>query len=180
MSTRRLHSHLVPKGATTDICLATTDVFLKYPLHRYIHVIPSKPTDIRPSYWLMSNTPPSPPPAPAPRRPPLYQKSSWGCFSLPEDLNTVPVQSIMCADIDSSTAEWMEAQLSPPASSAGAGVTVGAAKWGRLREGLQNVVHRMAREVLYNPSVPFNKNTIKNIDNSVVLVERMNKKPRYR
>lgn len=36
--------------------------------------------------------------------------------SLPEDLNMVTMQSIMSADLDTSTTEWIEAQLSTGSS----------------------------------------------------------------
>lgn len=65
--------------------------------------------------------------------------------SLPEDLNTVTMQSIRNADLDSSTAEWIEAQLSSGASSHNN--HTGEVKWLRLKEGLKGVVHRMASEV---------------------------------
>lgn len=58
------------------------------------------------------------------------------------------IQSIMNADLDSSTTEWIEAQLS---AGAAGGIQVnsstGEVKWDRLREGLQGVVHRLATEV---------------------------------
>lgn len=54
----------------------------------------------------------------------------------------------MNADLDSSTTEWIEAQLS---AGAAGGIKVnsstGEVKWDRLREGLQGVVHRLATEV---------------------------------
>jgi len=65
--------------------------------------------------------------------------------SQPEDLNTVTIQSIMNADLDSSTTEWIEAQLSSGAL--GVKASTGEMKWNRLREGLQGVVHRLATEV---------------------------------
>ncbi|CAM9207410.1 unnamed protein product, partial [Scytosiphon promiscuus] len=68
-------------------------------------------------------------------------------ISQPEDLNTVTIQSIMNADLDSSTTEWIEAQLS---AGAAGGLKVhsstGEVKWDRLRQGLQGVVHRLATE----------------------------------
>ncbi|CAB1103813.1 unnamed protein product [Ectocarpus sp. CCAP 1310/34] len=66
--------------------------------------------------------------------------------SQPEDLNMVTIQSIMNADLDSSTTEWIEAQLSA-GSSLGVANPTGIVKWNRLREGLQGVVHRLASEV---------------------------------
>lgn len=58
----------------------------------------------------------------------------------------VTIQSIMNADLDSSTTEWIEAQLSA-GSSLGVANPTGIVKWNRLREGLQGVVHRLASEV---------------------------------
>lgn len=55
------------------------------------------------------------------------------------------IQSIMNADLDSSTTEWIEAQLS--AGALGVKTSSGEVKWNRLREGLQGVVHRLASEV---------------------------------
>ncbi|CAM9427493.1 unnamed protein product [Ectocarpus fasciculatus] len=66
-------------------------------------------------------------------------------ISQPEDLNMVTIQSIMNADLDSSTTEWIEAQLSA-GSSLGVANPTGIVKWNRLREGLQGVVHRLASE----------------------------------
>lgn len=68
--------------------------------------------------------------------------------SQPEDLNMVTIQSIMNADLDSSTTEWIEAQLS--AGALGVKSSTGEVKWNRLREGLQGVVHRLASEVSTN------------------------------
>eukprot|EP00752_Nemacystus_decipiens_P009675 g8644.t1 len=65
-------------------------------------------------------------------------------ISQPEDLNMVTIQSIMNADLDSSTTEWIEAQLS--AGALGVKTPTGEMKWNRLREGLQGVVHRLASE----------------------------------
>eukprot|EP00903_Cladosiphon_okamuranus_P022080 g20305.t1 len=62
----------------------------------------------------------------------------------PEDLNMVTIQSIMNADLDSSTTDWIEAQLS--AGALGVKTPSGEMKWNRLREGLQGVVHRLASE----------------------------------
>lgn len=57
----------------------------------------------------------------------------------------VTIQSIMNADLDSSTTEWIEAQLSSGAL--GVKPPTGEMKWNTLREGLQGVVHRLASEV---------------------------------
>lgn len=62
----------------------------------------------------------------------------------------VTMQSIMNADLDSSTTEWIEAQLS-----AGARAEPndhGEVKWAKLRTGLQGVVHRLAAEVGCTPA----------------------------
>lgn len=60
----------------------------------------------------------------------------------------VTIQSIMNADLDSSTTEWIEAQLS--AGALGVKTPTGEMKWNRLREGLQGVVHRLASEVRWD------------------------------
>lgn len=62
----------------------------------------------------------------------------------------VTIQSIMNADLDTSTTEWIEAQLS--AGALGVKSPTGEMKWNRLREGLQGVVHRLASEVRWGHS----------------------------
>lgn len=55
----------------------------------------------------------------------------------------------MNADLDSSTTDWIEAQLS--AGALGVKSSTGEMKWNRLKEGLQGVVHRLASEVRRKP-----------------------------
>lgn len=57
----------------------------------------------------------------------------------------VTMQSIMSADLDSSTTQWIESQLSDGAAVPTS--STGEVKWNRLREGLRGVVHRLALEV---------------------------------
>ncbi|CAN0152515.1 unnamed protein product [Ascophyllum nodosum] len=78
-------------------------------------------------------------------------------ISLPEDLNMITRQSIINADLDSSTTEWIQAQLSS-GSSPVQGSNRGS-KWKRLRTNIRGVISRVADEAVNKQKIESSANT---------------------